>query len=167
MGQLADIGSTVTLLTILIHRDDAMLLYGFYNEAERELFKLLTAISGVGPKGAMDILSASIFELKRAILTENITFLMKLPKVGKKTAERLIIELRDKIGKIDTDNIADKHIADSNEVKQEAVLALIALGYNKAVAEKTVSKAIASLNNELSKTSVEDIIRLALKLALS
>ena len=160
--KLSEIGSKVTLQTYLIHREDAMQLYGFYNDMEREVFKLLISISGIGPKSAIAILSSiSIAELKQVVTESNYLLLQKMPGIGKKTAERLVVELRDKMLKID---IGETTTSASNIIAQESISALMVLGYNKAIADKAVAKAINSLSqNELT---VENILRLALKFAM-
>jgi Holliday junction DNA helicase RuvA len=144
---LPDEGSAATLLTVLVHREDAMLLYGFSNESERSAFKMLTQISGIGPKIALSILSSlDLAELRHHVLTNNVVAIRKIPGIGAKSAERLVLELRDKITKIE--------IADS---------ALVTLGYNNATAEKAIRKALAENGNDLS---AEVLIRKALKFAL-
>jgi len=160
--KLDEVGSKVTLQTYLIHREDTMQIYGFYDDLEREVFKLLITISGIGPKSAIAILSSiSIVELKQSVIESNYLLLQKMPGIGKKTAERLVIELRDKMLKID---IGETNITSSNVIAQEAVSALVVLGYNKITADKAVAKAINSLTqNELT---VENILRLALKFAI-
>lgn len=116
-------------------REDALNLYGFYTEAEKEMFELLISISGIGPKVALSILSGiSVEELQSAIQTENVSRLVSVPGVGRKTAERVVLELKSKVGFIET--AASKGI--DFTIKQEAVLALTTLGYNQKVADKTV-----------------------------
>jgi len=160
-NKLNNIGDKITLKTLLIHREDAMQLYGFYDDVEREVFKLLISISGIGPKSALAILSSiDISELKQAIINNNLLLLQKMPGIGKKTSERLIIELKDKIIKIDTVADTDNHSA----TLQEAIAALIVLGYNRTTAEKAVKKAITVSENP--SISCEEIIRLSLKFAL-
>jgi len=159
-NKLNNIGDKVILKTLLIHREDAMQLYGFYDDTEREVFKLLISISGIGPKSALAILSSmDVSELRQAIINNNLLLLQKMPGIGKKTAERLVIELKDKIIKIDTGTEIDNH----NALAQEAIAALVVLGYNRAVAEKAVRKAITSSSENIS---IEEIIRLSLKFAL-
>jgi Holliday junction DNA helicase RuvA len=160
--KLQDIGATVTLKTLLIHREDTMQLYGFYDDAEKEVFKLLTSISGIGPKSAIAILSSiNISELKQAITNNNLLLLQKMPGIGKKTAERIMIELKDKIIKIEMETT---EIDNNNVLKQEAIAALTVLGYNKVSAEKAVTKALTVTEN--ADVQLEEIIRLALKFAL-
>ena len=160
-NKLNNVGDKVSLKTLLVHREDAMQLFGFYDETEREVFKLLVSISGIGPKSAIAILSSiEISELKQAVINNNLLLLQKMPGIGKKTAERLVIELKDKIIKIETGTEIDNH----NALSQEAISALIVLGYNRTVAEKAVKK--ATTVNPNSNNSIEEIIRLSLKFAL-
>jgi Holliday junction DNA helicase RuvA len=163
LNKLSEIGDTVELNTILIHREDAMQLYGFYDKMEREVFKLLTTISGIGPKSAIAILSSiTVSELQTAVSQGNLHLLQKMPGIGKKTAERLIVELRDKITKLEIEGV---EWADANSISQEAISALVTLGYNRAIAEKSVKKALAvDINKELS---LEELIRNSLKIAIN
>jgi Holliday junction DNA helicase RuvA len=125
-------------VSLYIHtyvREDAINLYGFYTEAEKEMFELLISISGIGPKVALSILSGiSVEELQSAIQSENVSRLVSVPGVGRKTAERVVLELKSKVGFIET--TASKGI--DFTIKQEAVLALTTLGYNQKVADKIV-----------------------------
>ena len=122
---------------------------------------MLISISGIGPKSALAILSSiDISELKQAIINNNLLLLQKMPGIGKKTAERLVIELKDKIIKVDTGAEIEGHSA----LSQEAITALIVLGYNRAVAEKAVKKAITVSENP--NIPIEEIIRAALKFAI-
>lgn len=145
-------------ISLFIHthvREDALSLYGFYTEVEKEMFELLISISGIGPKVALSILSGiSVDELQDAIQTENVSRLVSVPGVGRKTAERVVLELKSKVGFIETS--VSKGI--DFGVKQEAVLALTTLGYNQKVAEKIVR----DLLNENPQLSLEDLIRKSL-----
>jgi Holliday junction DNA helicase RuvA len=145
-------------ISLFIHthvREDALSLYGFYTEAEKEMFELLISISGIGPKVALSILSGiSVDELQNAIQTENVSRLVSVPGVGRKTAERVVLELKSKVGFIET--TVSKGI--DYTVKQEAVLALTTLGYNQKVAEKVVR----DLLSENSSITLEDLIRKSL-----
>lgn len=159
-------GKEVTIFTILVPREDAIQLYGFRENSERDTFKMLTSIPGIGPKIALGILSSiTAQELQHYILTNNITALQKLPGIGKKTAERLNLELKDKISKIDikSDKLFPGMV--SNLIKQEAVAALIALGYSSVIAEKTVKRALAE--ETAQDMTAEQVIRRALKYAVS
>jgi holliday junction DNA helicase RuvA len=162
---LPEINEIAVLHTILIPREDAMQLYGFSTGHEREFFKLLISVSGIGPKIALGILSSlTISELYNYVATGNLIALQKLPGIGKKTAERLILELRDKVLKIE---MPDKDISDSsnNMLKQEAVSALVALGYSRQVAEQSVKKVLK--DTQSSKLSIEQLIRKSLAFAMS
>jgi len=167
--QMPEVGESVVLKTLLIPRDDALLLFGFYTESEREIFKLLLTVTGIGPKSAIAILSSvSIDDFVAAIANNNLLLLQKMPGIGKKTAERIIIELRDKIIKIEAE--ADTKIYNnksaSAEILQEATSALIILGYSKSISEKVVKKAFSSLQAEQKNVTIEDIIRSSLKFAM-
>lgn len=145
-------------ISLFIHthvREDALSLYGFYTEAEKEMFELLISISGIGPKVALSILSGiSVDELQNAIQTENVSRLVSVPGVGRKTAERVVLELKSKVGFVET--TVSKGI--DYTVKQEAVLALTTLGYNQKVAEKVVR----DLLTESPSITLEDLIRKSL-----
>lgn len=153
----------VFIYTEMIVREDSITLYGFHSESERQLFRLLISVSGIGPKSGIGILSGvSLNDFKSAILTANTTLLQKLPGIGKKTAERLIVELKDKFAKISI------HEGGSSEPKndsvEEATLALESLGYNKSMATKAVNSALKQINGD--SYSSEDLIKLALKFTL-
>jgi holliday junction DNA helicase RuvA len=160
---LGDLNSPVHLLTHLHVREDAMQLFGFATEAERQLFRLLISITGIGPKIAQGILSGiSVPDLRQHIAGGNIAALTSIPGIGKKTAERLIVELRDKIGKIEPSSAAGLISGDRNvEIRSEALLALTSLGYNRIAAEKALRMAINDTAG--SQLSVEDLIKKALK----
>jgi Holliday junction DNA helicase RuvA len=160
---LGDLNSPVHLLTHFHVREDAMQLFGFATEAERQLFRLLISITGIGPKIAQGILSGiSVPDLRQHIAGGNIAALTSIPGIGKKTAERLIVELRDKIGKIEPSFGTGSVSGDRNaEIRSEALLALTSLGYNRIVAEKALRMAINDAVG--SQLSVEDLIKKALK----
>lgn len=166
IAHVADVGTHVTLLTIMVVREDAMQLFGFASHAEREAFKLLTSIQGIGGRIALGILSASTLDdLRTAIVRGNLPALQRLPGVGKKTAERIVVELRDKILAV----VPDAQGADNSalgpalvtQIADDAVSALQALGYTRAAAEKAVKSVIAS-DPGLSSA---DLIRKALQLS--
>jgi len=162
--QLPPEGNTVTLLTLLIPREDSLNLYGFASVEERKAFILLTSIPGIGPKTALGILSAlSLAELRDNIISGNLLALQKLPGVGKKTAERILVELRDQIGKLAIIGAASSvQDTSSTFIRQEALSALIALGYSKQVAEKAIKQALA----ETPTATAEQLIRKGLKYAV-
>lgn len=163
--KLPEIGKEVNIYTLLIPREDSLNLYGFWTKGEREAFKILISISGIGPKVALGVLSSlTVEELQRYILQGNLPALQKLPGVGKKTAERLHLELKDKItklGDVDTSSAG----FEQNLIKQEAMSALVTLGYSRLIAEKAIRRAIDDTANK--DISAEQLIKLSLKYALS
>ncbi|MCX6141140.1 MAG: Holliday junction branch migration protein RuvA [Candidatus Kapabacteria bacterium] len=157
------IGQTVTLLTIMIVREDAMLLFGFGTAAERDAFKLLTSIQGIGGRIALGILSSSsLGDLRNALVQGNLVALQRLPGIGKKTAERLVVELRDKFIGVTPDG-SGAAISSLSQIADDAVSALQALGYARVAAEKAVKAALAS--HPEAASSSEKLIRLSLQLA--
>jgi Holliday junction DNA helicase RuvA len=160
---LPKLNEKVFLYTLLIHKEDTMQLYGFYDKSERSMFVLLISIPGIGPKSAIGILSSiTVSDLKYAIEKGNMLLLKKMPGVGTKTAERLLIELKDKVNKIEIDG--SSITSEFNSVTNDAIAALVTLGYNRVVAEKAVKKAMA--NAKGIKLSIEDTIRTSLKYVL-
>ena len=159
--QLPDLNTKATLLTHLVVREDAQILYGFHHRLERELFRTLIKVNGVGPKLALTILSGietPVFV--RCVLTQDSTGLVKIPGIGKKTAERLIIEMRDKVIKwqIDPQEAANGVTLSNDQCyQQDAQSALESLGYKPAEAKK------ALLGVKEQYTNSEQLIRLALK----
>jgi Holliday junction DNA helicase RuvA len=146
------------LFTHFVVREDAQLLYGFKEKSERELFRQLISVSGVGSSTAMVILSSlSPDETKQAILTADVMTLKGVKGIGAKTAERIIIDLRDKISKLEgLDTILS---SPNNTIKEEALSALIMLGFSKKPAESALTK-IVSAGEELT---VEELIKRTLK----
>lgn len=165
MAHVATTGERVTLLTIMSVREDAMQLFGFASHAEREAFRLLTSIQGIGGRIALGILSASTLDdLRSAIVRGNLPALQRLPGVGKKTAERIVVELRDKILSVVPDVSGDGSpmvLSPLSQIADDAVSALQALGYTRAAAEKSVKSVLSS---EPSLSS-EEVIRKALQLS--
>ena len=161
--KLKESDNSIKLLTYLHVREDAMQLYGFATEAERELFRLLISVSGIGPKMAQGILSGlSPTELREAIITGNLIALTSISGVGKKTAERIILELRSKLGKIEFSEATESAPSSSQlKVRSEALVGLMSLGYARAIAEKSLRIVL----NESSgiELSVEELIKRALK----
>lgn len=159
--ELPDIGSELFLYTHLVVREDAQILYGFSSEDERLMFRTLLRVNRVGAKMALGILSAmSTNDFRRCVEFEDTTSLSKIPGVGKKTAERLIIEMRDRIDAAAPAGGKLAPLTVAASARTEAVDALIALGYKP----KEVNKLISNLDTE--DKSAEDIIRLALKQAV-
>ncbi|HZL08759.1 MAG TPA: Holliday junction branch migration protein RuvA [Prolixibacteraceae bacterium] len=149
---------TVKLFVHQVIREDAHLLYGFYTESERELFRMLISVSGIGSNTAIMMFSSlSPDEIRNAILTEDVNLLKSIKGIGIKTAQRVLIDLKDKVGK----SPANEQIVTSvnNTLRNEALSALIMLGFAKKPAEKELDKILTAQPN----LSVENVIKLALK----
>ena len=160
--QLSEINSEVYVLTHHHIREDAQVLYGFSGENERDIFRMLIGVSGIGPKMAQTILSGiRPDELIRTISAGAISLLTAVPGVGKKTAERLLLELKDKVGKIEgSDKIIDLPNT-SSSIRAEALTALISLGFSRDKAEQSLR---GVLNNAgIKNLSVEELIKRALQ----
>ena len=158
--ELPEIGSDLFLYAHLLVREDAQILYGFSSEDERLMFRSLLKVNRVGAKMALGILSAmTTNDFRRCVELEDTTSLSKIPGVGKKTAERLIIEMRDRIAASAPGGGKAAPLTIEASARSEAVDALIALGYKP----KEVHKLIAQLN--VDDKSTEDIIRQALRQA--
>ncbi|MDR7928569.1 Holliday junction branch migration protein RuvA [Acidithiobacillus thiooxidans] len=152
--QMVDAGETLLVHTHLTIREDAHLLYGFMSVAERDTFRLLIRVNGIGGKVALACLSGLPAEkLGQAVAEGNVAQLTAIPGIGPKTAERLVVELRDKMGGIST---LPTSKAVSGDPRQEAIAALLTLGYKPAQASQT----IGNLGDGLS---LEDLIRQALQ----
>ncbi len=162
--ELPELGTKVELFTHLVVREDAHLLYGFARESERAMFRLLIKISGVGAKLALTILSGmSSRDLARCIGENDTAPLVKLPGVGKKTAERLIVEMRDKLPQLPGVAVPSVPAAppmEQGDALADAVSALVALGYKPQQASRMV-RAV----EDAAALASEDIIRQALKAA--
>ena len=157
---LPDIGKEIVLLTHLVVREDAQILFGFHQEHERSLFRNLIKISNVGPKSALTILSgieANAFV--RCIMDSDTASLSRLPGIGKKTAERLVIEMRDRLADWQaTSTSSDLPVTTSeNSAIEDAISALITLGYKPQDARRAVQKI------EKQDAKSEELIRLALR----
>lgn len=165
--QLPETGEKIALWTHLLIRDDEHALIGFYQETERKLFRLLIKVNGVGPKMALTILSGiSDQEFALCIQQGDVATLTRLPGVGKKTAERLIIEMRDKLDSLVVSVTGSAQPASqSRQVadQDQAIEALQALGYRPADATKMIAKAV----QQQPEAGCDEWIRLALKQALS
>lgn len=160
---LPEINNEVTLYTHLIVREDAHTLYAFSSIEERALFRILLKVNGVGPKMALAIVSGmTANEFSQRVHANDVAGLTKLPGVGKKTAERLIIEMRDRLPEPSGQLEADISVpASARNMENEATAALLALGYKSAQASQMVSKYTSD------GLSVEEIVRKALKASLS
>ena len=156
---LSEEDSKVSLYTHLSVREDSLTLFGFYTSSEKELFEILIGVNGIGPKLALGILSGiDVNEFKDAIANNNVSRLVSIPGIGKKTAERMLIELRDKINRVITGTSSELNTA-SFGVKDDAIAALIGLGYNQKTAELT-TRAILTKNPSIP---IEDLIKESLK----
>lgn len=156
-------GAEAKLLTYHCVREDDEILFGFASEQEKEMFVKLTSVSGVGPKIAISILSgSSLGELALAISTNDAKRISSIKGVGKKTAEKICVELRDKVSALDAAALAGGTAAGGAEsaVLRDAVAALRALGFNEETSSKMVTDVLAK---DPSVDSVEKIVRLALK----
>lgn len=164
MNLLPSVGEEVKLHTYMNVREDAMQLYGFLTRDDLQVFKLVIGVSGIGPKGGLGILSKlSADELRFAVMAHDVKIISSAPGIGKKTAEKLIIELKDKLSIEDVLTREEESVTNvaghaSNQVQAEAVQALVALGYGNSEALKAVKKVSISEN-----TSVEDVLKQALK----
>jgi Holliday junction DNA helicase RuvA len=160
--RLPDVGKEIILYTHFVVREDAQHLYGFFDREERALFRTLLKVNGVGPRLSLTILSSvDASEFARCVVNNDTASLTRVPGIGKKTAERLIIEMRDKVSALDTAMPMSQPLtpesASRRQVTQDAVSALVALGYRPQEASKAVSKV------DDGHMSSEDIIRHALR----
>ena len=158
-------GESVKLLTYLHVREDMMQLFGFATAEERELFLMLISVSGIGPKSALGILSSvTVKDLKQAIVHEDFNLLTAVPGIGKKTAQRIVVELKEKISKLPTfEGSAVRTLSTKEQVTDEAMMALISLGYVKLVAEKAITKALRE--NPEKTFTLQELIKTALRFA--
>jgi Holliday junction DNA helicase RuvA len=160
---LGDPSEAVDLLTHLHVREDALQLYGFFEEAERDMFRKLINVSGIGPRLAITILSGlPVKELKQALALDDIDSLIKIPGVGRKTAQRLVLELREKMDiSVETVLTDIPHLASAERDKiEEALKALLILGYKQSEAKVSLEKVIKKHGKDLS---LEDIIKISLQ----
>ncbi|MEW6510384.1 MAG: Holliday junction branch migration protein RuvA [Bacteroidota bacterium] len=162
-GAIGEINSTVSLFTYLHVREDVLQLFGFATEEERELFRILISVNGIGPRLAQGILSGiSVTDLRSHIASGNLGALTTVPGIGRKIAERLVVELRDKIGRLET-TVAVAPGADGSQAKirSEALLALTSLGYARAAADKAIRAALQESRD--AESTVESLIKAALR----
>jgi len=157
-NRIGDEGEGVHILTYLHVREDNLQLFGFATEEERELFKMLISVSGIGPRSAQGILSGcAVKDFRQAIIHQDMQTLTSAPGVGKKTAERLVLELKDKIGESGKETGPAAPVMNTHA--REAISALVTLGYKQSKAEEMVK---FELQKDAS-LGVEDILRLALR----
>jgi len=162
--KLPPAGQEVSILTHLAVREDAHVLYGFMTSAEREMFRLLiNNVSGIGPKIALNVLSGmNVVALRGAVANSDLKSLSQISGVGKKTAERIVVELKDKIGPAGAweASSAQRALSATDQKTRDAILALVALGFKQNEAYESVRAAMAALGSE---ATVENIVRACLK----
>lgn len=165
--QLPEVGQEITLFTHFVVREDAHHLFGFYTRDERHLFRTLLKVNGVGPKLALTILSSvTPQEFVRSILNNDTGSLVRLPGIGKKTAERLVIEMRDKLSdwydgsEVEGATFIKADNKGRHSILQDAISALIALGYKQNEASRTVTKIDdgASTSEELIRRALREMM---------
>ncbi len=166
---LPETGEILQLRIITIVREDAFNLFGFLTKEEQEMFEYLISVSKIGPKVGLNTLSGmSVNELKEAILQGDIDKINSIPGIGKKTAERIVLELKEKVSKIvlDTSSIVDSADPSGKTELEDALSALINLGYKKLTAELALKKVTSALKNNDNEDSftVEKFIKSALKI---
>ena len=162
-GSLVETGQMVKILTYQHVREDELKLYGFSTKPEKELFELLIAVNGVGPRMALSILSCiSVQEFQRSVLQEDLDVLTAISGVGKKKAQRLIVELKEKLSKVDLGERKDLREEEAilTPAVDEAALALMSLGYTKVDARRALDKVTEETKEALS---VEELIKRVLK----
>ena len=162
---MGTVGSSVTLLTHLQVREDALVLFGFATENERDMFRLLLGVTGIGPKLAQNILSGiAAPDLRGLIRSGNASALTSIPGIGKKTAERIILDLRDKVsGDADSDSDIGGAGRTPMTIRTEALQAMLALGFPRPAAEKSIRSALQDTGD--TALALEDLLKRALKLA--
>ncbi len=162
--QLPDIGQQLVLHTHFVVREDAQLLYGFYDSKDKAMFRALIKVNGVGPKLALGILSGmEANEFVRTVRNNDIASMVNMPGIGKKTAERLIIEMRDRLGEWDAgmpQQAGSSSASGSSSITRDAETALISLGYKPQQAARAIAMIV---NDHAELADSEELIRLALK----
>jgi Holliday junction DNA helicase RuvA len=162
--KLPNAGHEVRLLTHLAVREDAHVLYGFMTAQERDLFRLLiNSVSGIGPKTALNVLSGmNVTSFRGAVANGDVKALSQISGVGKKTAERIVVELRDKVGAAGAweASSAKRGLSPEDQKVNDAVLGLIALGFKQVEAHDAVRAALAALGPQVG---LEDLVRASLK----
>lgn len=160
--KLPPIGGPIQLFTSFVVREFSHALYGFLNESERDVFEILTNITGIGPKLALSLIGhLTLQALQEAVVIQDLPTLCKVPGVGKKTAERLVVELKDKLSHLLHIDLEDaKPLDPKHRTLQDAILALINLGYTQSSAHKAVKQSLADLPDD---PDLACLITLALK----
>lgn len=159
LSSLPEIGEEAFLLTYMNVREDAIELFGFSDKTELDCFKLLIAVKGVGPKAAMSILSTlTPDKLALAVASKDFKAIQAAPGIGKKSAEMVVLELKDKLGSLDIEDVPELEqvsAATNTSSVKDAIEALVSLGYSQSDASRIIAKADASM-------STEDLIKFAL-----
>jgi len=161
--ELAEEGTPIALNVFTAVREDAIHLYGFRTAEEKQLFELLLSVNGIGPKLAINLLSGiSPADFIRAVFTEDRQTLTKIPGVGKKMAERMILELRDRVIKLAPQEAREEAAAQSplDAVREDALSALVNLGYRKSAARAVLDRMLDSAQDGVA---LEDVLKRALK----
>jgi Holliday junction DNA helicase RuvA len=162
--RLPKVGETCRLLTHLHHRDDQMVLYGFATEAERELFRMLIGVSNVGPRLALAALSGlSVEEFREAIAAEDVKLIKSVHGLGARTAERIIVELKERVGEVQVPTAAS---AAEPDAARDAVSALVTLGYPHPAAHRAVRRVLEEaegLGEADEELATDDIVTRALR----
>lgn len=150
MSQLPQIGEAIKLYTSFVVREFSQVLYGFITEQERDIFEILLNVTGIGPKLALSLIGhISLDGLHTAIMESDLPTLCRVPGVGKKTAERLVVELRDKLPNISLSKSSIQIPLDPRlKNAQDAILALVNLGYHQSAAQKAVKQSLKELSEE-------------------
>jgi Holliday junction DNA helicase RuvA len=162
IGFVSETKEDVIIHTYMHVREDTMQLFGFLQESDRQVFELLIQVSGIGPRVALGVMSAMpVPSFVSAVVHEQVQVLTQIPGVGKKTAQRVIIELKDKLGKLEAGSTPEMSVAvgSSTDESGDALHALIALGYNAVEARKVLSKVMGTG----ASLSPEELVRKALK----
>ncbi len=160
-SQMPQVGSTIQLYTSFIVKEDSQTLYGFLTKEDKDLFTKLISVSGIGAKTAISILGhLDFFSLQQAISSANVKLISKVPGIGKKTAERLIIELRDKLKINKSDIFPSLSSNENNNTVSDAISALINLGYSPLQAQKAIKTALEGFEKE---PEIGSLISTALK----
>ncbi|MBI4753267.1 Holliday junction branch migration protein RuvA [Candidatus Desantisbacteria bacterium] len=158
--QLSGLNENATLFTHLVVREDSLLLYGFFTTDEKRIFLALISVSGIGARTALAVLSTlSAEEFEQAVIRDDVKRLTGVAGVGKKSAQRIILELKEKIS-IGTTPLSSIAPLQGEEVKEDAILALVSLGYKRAAAQVAVQKAEGTLG---SIYGIEDLIKTSLR----
>ncbi len=154
---LPDVGEEVKLLVHTQLKDESLCLFGFLTQREKELFRLMIGVSGIGPRLALTVLSGiSAEELERALLEGDVLSLSSIPGIGRKTAERMVVELKDKVAEMPKGRVP----FEGGEMMRDALSALMNLGYNRSVAERALRQA----KREKGVSSLEELLKESLRI---